>query len=447
MLLFGRHQKSIGNKREYVQGTRFDKFFGLTTEGRVKANEIGKKLNDKKIEKIISSSALRSIQTARIYKTYLKVPLEIDDSLVEFNPGIIGDRLKGEIIIKYPEYYNIWSNREDLDNIPGAEKGKCLQARALFFLTRYLNRTSNDLIISHVGFLRCLINTMENRCRTTPIFIDYDYIYEFKNDPWDNIQYEKLENSKSSTVYKVTTLDQIYIIKILAEGCLDELRMQFMISQIVNENRPYTIPEILYYGKKNNFIQILSFIKGVHIFGPLKIRTIKKMIRTVYELECVLSKIRNNNFVRLTIFKKIDLLVKGNIVLEKRWTMLKSEIKKIEFDSQLIHYDLHRMNMLFDGQSIRLVDYDGFIYAPKFMQAASLFTACIFEDPKINLDWLISNWPEKLNYHAIVLGIQMRVLLGVAFFEKKRHSSLFSNDERDILEKYIYLLQTFDNIY
>ena len=88
---------------------------------------------------------------------------------------------KEEAKIKYPEYLKIWSRRGDLDLIPNATRGCCLQARVLMFLEQFIDKAPNSIIVSHAGFLRCLINTVKGNPRTLAQNLDHNVIHKLDN--------------------------------------------------------------------------------------------------------------------------------------------------------------------------------------------------------------------------------------------------------------------------
>ena len=77
------------------------------------------------------------------------------------NPGVISGMQRDKVKIKYPNYYNLWMARKDLDGIPGAETGEELQVRCLAFLQNFIEDTETNntyLVVTHAGYMRCLIN-------------------------------------------------------------------------------------------------------------------------------------------------------------------------------------------------------------------------------------------------------------------------------------------------
>ena len=161
-ILIMRHGESIGNACRIIQGKSN---FKLSDKGIIDV----KNLVDKNIEafkefdNITSSTLKRASETAAIVSNKLNKKVFFDSLLVEFDAGILEGLTKQYAEKTFPEYYSIWEQKGDLDSIPGAEKGDELQARVLMFLEKYLNCDSKEIVISHAGFIRSLINTVYNK--------------------------------------------------------------------------------------------------------------------------------------------------------------------------------------------------------------------------------------------------------------------------------------------
>ena len=129
-----------------IQGTTTN--YGLTEKGREDIKEIvAENLEElSESDKIIASPYKRAQETAEIISEFTGKEIEVEPIIHEFKPGILGGKTHDENASLYPEYYKIWQERKDLDGIPGAETGKELQARALAFLMKYMDKDSyNDI--------------------------------------------------------------------------------------------------------------------------------------------------------------------------------------------------------------------------------------------------------------------------------------------------------------
>ena len=179
-LILIRHGESIGNKNKIIQGLSN---FSLSEKGKSDVQKITKENKNLFTSKtsIISSPLKRCVETSDIIGKEIKIPIIYDDLLVEFSAGILDGMSKDEASIKYPEYLKVWTARGDLDSIPNATKGAELQARVLMFLEQFIDNIPNNIIVSHAGFLRCLINTVKGNSRDFAQNLDHNVIHELNN--------------------------------------------------------------------------------------------------------------------------------------------------------------------------------------------------------------------------------------------------------------------------
>ena len=203
-----RHGQSESNKQGIIQGQTTN--LGLTSRGKEDIEKIVLQ-NIREIStanKIISSPYKRTIETSEIISKITGIPIATSDKIVEFNPGILAGNTHEENLKIYPEYYKIWIERKDLDGIPGAENGDELQARALAFLMEYYDKEEFiDIVVSHAGFLRCLINTSRGIHRTTPVNSNNGAINIIEN-PFEQLKIEQKTRAMASKVFVVETFEK-----------------------------------------------------------------------------------------------------------------------------------------------------------------------------------------------------------------------------------------------
>lgn len=453
-----RHGESVANEKGLIQGPKCD--FGLSKNGIVRTKMLARRLRQKigGIRRIIASPLKSTQQTAEIIGNEFRLPMIIDNSLTELNPGILQGLTHEQAAKKYSKYFEIWQEKDDLDKIPGAESGNSLQARAIFFLERYQELLEfSDIIVSHVGFNKSLINTALGQLRTEPIKTSLDYIHKLE-DPWKNIHHTELSLAKSSKVYKIFTANSIYIMKRLHGVLQQKLEFQNLLSSyITRENNSF--PKVLYWGMKNDNnsnetcgIQILNYLEGIHKYGPLTFSETKSVVRTVYDL-----------FQRLKDFsassEKISKFNLKNELTRLLFETRESKIKKLaealmsnkrfnelllNSEHVLVDYDLHRSNLLFAGSEVKVLDLGGIIYGPLAFQPASLFMACfLLEDlDNFNLENLIALWPEPLNVKDVILLMQARAFIGAAFFQRIiDRISHPSQENQDLFKRYCRAMQ------
>lgn len=76
--------------------------FPLTSLGQQQAGLLAKKMNEYDPQVILSSSLKRAHRTAEILQKRLECPLEIHDTLMEFNNGVLAGMDRKEALERYP---------------------------------------------------------------------------------------------------------------------------------------------------------------------------------------------------------------------------------------------------------------------------------------------------------------------------------------------------------
>ncbi len=135
--------------------------------GVTQVSLLGDRLRSANISKIYSSPQKRALQTAEILRNKLKVEVELDKRLMEYDFGVISDLTIGEVERKYPDLYNQiknWINSlADKDNqrvlIPGAEPFIQLISRINSFTKHVvLNHCGEKIVVvTHGGFIKALM--------------------------------------------------------------------------------------------------------------------------------------------------------------------------------------------------------------------------------------------------------------------------------------------------
>lgn len=177
---------------------------------------------------------------------------------MEVNPGILAGIEKDKASIMYPHYYQIWKNRQDLDDIPGAENGEELQSRVLAFLMKYYDMPEySDIVVSHAGFIRCLINTIENRERTFDFNIENSSFFQI-DDIFSKLIIEKRERAMNSKVLIIKTNNETYVAKI-KNGKIKE--QDYAEQMLLNEMEEKNIPKILCIQdyENGNYCKIIKY--------------------------------------------------------------------------------------------------------------------------------------------------------------------------------------------
>ncbi len=456
-IYIARHEQSIDNKNGVIQGPNHNS--SLTKKGQQDAKRLADKLYDelsnKNITQIVSSPLERARQTALIVADKLKVPVVYDPSIVEVNPGIIAGP-KEHALSQYPEYLKIWNQRKDLDGIPNAETGDELQARALYFLERYLKTEKNfkEVVISHAGFNRVLINTARLKQRDQSIGHQHAQVHMIK-DPWQKIEVESLPLAKASQAYKVKTIDQQYVLKKIFGAVENEMLFQNEVSAHVAQGKEL-LSEILYWGMKQDYsVQVLRFLEGNHIYGEISQKQKQNLLLGIYELGKRLKTVPENlrTLHGRTLKDKVEesILNLGSSSIKEKGMQLLKDPRYIylvtEVPQVVVHYDLHRSNILSTKDNeIRILDLGSMIYAPEEFLAASLFMSFFMleQGENCSLKDLLQSWPNRLNKKDILILMQARTLIGVSFFERKLAKSKYIKEDYNIYQKYLNVLDVLE---
>lgn len=141
-----RHGETDWNKQLLIQG-RID--VPLNSKGIEQAEELGKKIKDLPLDLIVVSPLLRARQTAEIANKEKKLPIVIDERIIEeFYGKMEGKPRKGEAYLA--------QRQKVATRYPGGEGYLDVAHRIFSFLdeakTKYKNK--NVLIVSHGGVSR-----------------------------------------------------------------------------------------------------------------------------------------------------------------------------------------------------------------------------------------------------------------------------------------------------
>ena len=199
-----RHGKSIDNQKKIIQGIKNNN--GLSDEAFIELGKLTEDLKSKNIKFILSSPFLRTTQTAQTIAKNIQVKnIYYHNELCEFDTGIFSGLTHEEVKEKYPEEYQIWKKHGDLDGIKNAETGNRLQARAIYVINLIKNKyleNGSFLVVSHSGFMRSLINTMQNKHRCTPINHRH-YVIHTIDKLKINSKIIQDKNKKKIIIYKI----------------------------------------------------------------------------------------------------------------------------------------------------------------------------------------------------------------------------------------------------
>ena len=449
-LIIVRHGESIGNASNIIQGKNNN--YGLTNDGK-KSILLKTKENlgiFKCADRIIVSPYKRTAETAEIISKETKLPVFLNENIEEMDAGILSGIKKESAKKDFPEYYEIWKNREDLDRIPNAETGEELQARVIGFLMQYYDKQEFcDVVVTHAGFLRSLVNTIENRERTFNFPIENGAIFQMQ-DIFRNLNIEKKDRAMNSKVLIINTVNGRYVVK-LKTG---ELKQQdYAEKELLEDLKIENVPKILSMQnyEDNRYCKVIKHIRGEHKYGKLTDAEYNALIDSEYKLSIMLRKQKNKKFNVSNlkeIVKKIYLESKNEYIKTLAKKILNSKysllIENVD-DYVLSHNDLNRDNILFeetekDKVKANIIDFESLEYAPKDFQFASMLASGLLLEGE-SLDKIEKTICEKnKNLEKILYLMQIRTLEGLHFFADNMNIYSSNNKQAsiDLLKRYFY---------
>lgn len=449
-LITVRHGKSVGNQKKIIQGKTND--YGLTEEGKKEIEKIGEEYfkEFRQVDKIIASPTKRTIETANILNQNMDKPIEIEEDIIEFNPGILAGNTHEYNAIHYPEYYAIWKERGDLDKIPHAEKGKNLQARVISFIMRYIEEENfNDLIVSHAGYIRCLVNTLEGRKRTTPIDSSNGAVHIIEN-PLKNINIQHKDRAMASKVYIVETADGKYVAKIKnrpiqKEDVLEKYLLRKISSKLGN------LPSVLNLSNtEQGSIKVLDFVNGEHRYGKLTEEETEALTKKIQQMHEVLKDVPFDHFKKIDLHEMMrekELTSKNEYIIKTANEILsdKKNIEKMKKSNRcLVHNDLNRDNILFNQNreniGVNIIDWEGIKVFPEEYQIASfLASSILIEDGEMEEVVKIAyQFDSEIDEDYIIYLMRIRIFTGLHYFAENKNAYTKMNPiaSREILKKY-----------
>ena len=452
-LLIIRHGESEANANKIIQGKTND--FGLTERGKqFIRSKIRNEINIFSFFiRIITSPLTRAVETADIISEELRIPIYLNESLEEGDSGILSGMHKQEAYEKYKKYYEIWKERKDLDNIPLAEKGENLQARVIGFISQYFDMAEyNDIIVTHAGFIRCLMNTIENRERTERFNIDNGTIFCI-NDIFKNLDVQERKRAMNSRVIILTTANGKFVVKLKNGIPLEQdYAEQDLLQQIEGESVPKVLSLQQY--SNNTFCKVIRFVEGRHIYGKLLPEEYNALIESEQSLGRLLRRVHNNKFKTNNLQAKLQTIFEtttNSYIKEIAHTLLNSPYKNILSGNRgyvLSHDDLNRDNILFEtlgnGQiRANIIDFESLEYAPKDFQFASMLASGMFLEGE-NIEKIVESITSQgKDVGLIFYFMQIRLLDGLNFFWNRNNIENGKNQEdtKDLLKRYFLCME------
>jgi len=144
-----------------------DRFAGatdvaLSDEGREQTRRLAERLGHEKISAVYASPLGRTVETASILATPLKLDVQTRDGFREINHGRWEQMTRREVEEKFPEEAAEWEKDPYTFAPAGGESGLAVTARALPALIDIVRRHpgENVLVVSHKATIRLLLSSL-----------------------------------------------------------------------------------------------------------------------------------------------------------------------------------------------------------------------------------------------------------------------------------------------
>lgn len=407
-LLVRRHAESTANAARRIQGR--SRQAGLTPTGRAEAARWARTLDSVVggVSGLWSSDALRARITAAFATRRIQLSAQVTPLLAEVGAGLLEGRTHEEAARLHPEYYATWIARGDLDGIPGAEGGRRLQARALAFLT-IAGRADpgTAVVVTHAGFLRCLVNTAAARDRQHPVAVGYGDIHEL-HDPWLRLSPTALGPAWRPAVYLIDTgPGGRYVVKTAPTG---ELARYVLVQDAVGA-------EVLAADTASGVV-VRAYVPGAPI--PHRIDAVLEWrLLDFYRSEsdtinrAVTCDLRQGLPTLADRVRSVLRQANSEASEGVRALLADSRVSKlVEDESTVADFDLHRDNTLLDGDTLRKIDYDALCLGPRRWPLACAIVGASALYPSDH-----ANFRPHDNLDAeLALLVRLRLLLGLAHF-------------------------------
>lgn len=445
-----RHAPTVYNEGGVIQGQTHD--LGLSEDGKAqlsRAIEDGLFRNDE-ISMILTSDALRTLQTARTISEHLNIAIRTEPLLREVDAGILAGKSKAWLKEHNPDALEIWNRHGDLDGIDGAETGDQLQARAIAFLVKLREAfpPGTYAILSHAAFIRSLLNTIQGTPRAT--LVEHRHLVPIGyEDLYSRFRIKNLGLTFASAVYHIETADRSFIAKRVDNASLgkmealndllrhlskDNLQTPFLLfSEYMKDNRPYTLA-------------IGEYIEGETLLDAPSSRDYQDICILMQSMSASLQGYKGPGLADFPNLKQIVEKIKRRISKKhsKECAFLESVDLKNFFNRasniQVVDHDCHYGNFIrTPSGELKKIDVSP-VLAPAIYQPASvLLSAFLLNDPenKAFFDRFVSDWPvpghEEKN---LITAMKIRTCLAISYFDRLNHSGDDDVKATEISEKY-----------
>ncbi|HET58044.1 MAG TPA: histidine phosphatase family protein [Deltaproteobacteria bacterium] len=165
-LMLVRHGQTQWNHEKRVQGTSD---IPLNTLGLTQVERLAESLRVLPIDTIVSSPLKRAIQTANAVNRFHRLPVIIDDNLMELDQGDFEGRSFSDLLASHADFLKQWARDPASVTMPNGESLANLQRRAWSAVESLPASAGTVLFVSHnftIMTILCKINGINlNRIR------------------------------------------------------------------------------------------------------------------------------------------------------------------------------------------------------------------------------------------------------------------------------------------
>ncbi len=131
---------------------------GLTEEGFMQADLLGKRLESYEIDAVYSSQLIRAVQTAEVINLYIRKNHYIRENIAEISFGDLEGKTNEYINEHFAEFKSEQMKLEEDIPYPGGECGLDVFQRAIFTINEIIKTDNKKVaVVTHGGVIRALL--------------------------------------------------------------------------------------------------------------------------------------------------------------------------------------------------------------------------------------------------------------------------------------------------
>lgn len=449
-----RHAFSEGNRLGIIQGKTYDP--PLSKEGRralwdrVKSGYYAKYNPDL----IVHSDLLRATETAKAIHSSVKCEITSESLLRELSSGLLSGKKEAEIKVTHPNEAAIWNARGDFDGIQDAERGDEFQARAIAVLMklREFHTEGKILVVAHTSINRCLINTLLDQHRNTPVEAKHLNVTTCR-DIHAALNEKIIARTFLAETACITTQDAQYFVKKMSAEALCERTRLKRLQNYLNQSGAH-VPQVLFeytsgHSARPFSVEVQNYVPGKALCSQSYRRYMEDSAKEMGFIgQALTTYLPENDEMYPTLSAFFSSVVNNrNGDLPQVYHAFEaaphvtSYLHAESSDKVLVDYDCHSENFLLTNDRVFKVDVDP-IYAPRSFQAACWLSGVMLSSPdSFNFEDSLQFWPRRIEDVASILtGLKVRTYMACKYFSAAqlddRAFGVHSEKARGLWEKY-----------